>query len=30
MNAFLLLSWIALIYLSVKGAEIFLRRCDLL
>ncbi len=30
MNAFLLLSWVVLIYLSLKGAEILLRRVDLL
>ena len=30
MNTFLFVSWIAVIYLSVKGAEIFLRRAGLL
>ena len=30
MNTFLLLSWIAVIYLSVKGGEIFLRKAGLL
>ena len=29
MNTILLLSWIALIYLSLKGAEIFLKQADL-
>ena len=30
MNTFLLLSWVVLIYLSLKGGEILLRKADLL
>jgi len=30
MNTFLLLSWVAVIYLSVKGSEILLRHSGLL
>jgi len=30
MNTFLLLSWIALIYLSLKGGQLLLKKADLL
>lgn len=30
MNTFLLLSWVALIYVSLKGGEILLRKAGLL